>query len=238
MDTRVAHTPPPSLGHEATNGHMSTIARGSFNHVKERLLRAPKRERTSHVARPKSRDERLARVAQLERRESTKRYARYAAFSVAAIVLLAGAAYGISRIPKGPTTVHWHANWKVYVDGEPVRFTDRQFDMSMAKSRIHFHLPDDAKLHLEGPDNRLTLLDLFHSPLKGDISDTKLILPTGSTRPGSFENDANMRLQAYYKPLKLSRTLPVRFPKPGGQSSLRFMASRRISWMRWPLQCV
>jgi len=181
---------------------MSTIARGSFNHVKERLLRAPKRERTSHVARPKSRDERLARVAQLERRESTKRYARYAAFSVAAIVLLAGAAYGISRIPKGPTTVHWHANWKVYVDGEPVRFTDRQFDMSMAKSRIHFHLPDDAKLHLEGPDNRLTLLDLFHSPLKGDISDTKLILPTGSTRPGSFENDANMRLQAYYKPLK------------------------------------
>lgn len=131
-----------------------------------------------------------------------RRYPRYAAYGLAAVLLVAGAAYGISRLPKGPVTVHWHADWKVYVNDTNVRFTDRSFDMSIAQSRIHFHLPDDTKLHLEGPDDRLRLIDLFHSPLQGDISDTRIVLPAGSTHAGTFENSPNGTFHAYVKPLK------------------------------------
>lgn len=153
------------------------------------------------MKRPRSADERRAIVASIERKEAMRKYAKVGGIALAAIVILAGAAYGVSLLPKKPTTVHWHANWKVYVNDENVRFTARSFDMSVAKSRIHLHLPDDVKLHLEGPDNRLTLLDLFHSPLQGELSDGKMILPQGSSAPGTYESNATHQLHVYVKPL-------------------------------------
>lgn len=137
----------------------------------------------------------------LERKEGLRRFGKIAAFSVAGLVVIAGAVYGLSLLPKAAATVHWHANLKTFVNDQQISFTSPRFDMSQSKSRIHFHLPNDMQMHLEGPSDRLRLIDFFHSPLGGDISDSKLVLPDGSSRPGTYTANDTSQLRLFYLPL-------------------------------------
>ena len=117
----------------------------------------------------------------------------------AVLVVLAGAAYGFTLLPEKPRTVHWHPTWEVYAEGENVRWTSDDFDMSSTRSRMHFHLPDDNTIHAEGPENRLRLGTLF-TTMGGELSDTTLGIPEGTSKPGAYETNVTHRVRVFVQP--------------------------------------
>lgn len=129
--------------------------------------------------------ERAQRLKQLERQQKLRQGARWAAYSVVGILVIAGAAYGISLLPEKPGMVHYHAKYQVYVDGEQVSFDHPAFN-GMKYGPAHLHAPEYDKLHNEGREGSGTLGKFFAYTLEGKLSDNEMILPQGTSHPGTY----------------------------------------------------
>lgn len=139
-------------------------------------------------------EERRKRLAQLERQEKARNALKWSSIAAVAIVLVAGAAYGISKLPKQPQQVHWHAKYRVYVDGQLVSFANPRFD-GMKYEEAHIHAPEYDTIHNEGLEGRGTLGRFFEFQLGGKLSDTEIVLPQGSSIPGDYKANDTARVQ-------------------------------------------
>lgn len=159
------------------------------------------RGRCAGVAKPKDRSERMAIVAQMERKEKAKRFARNVAIGLVVLVLLAGAAYGISKIPSPPRSVHWHAKWEVFVNDEQLNF-DNFIDASRNNGGslylpAHLHKPSNI-IHNEGREGEGTMGKLFLYHLGGKLTNDEMVLPNGVLpTSGDFKDDGNHTLQMF-----------------------------------------
>lgn len=131
---------------------------------------------------------------ELERKENLKKYAKWGAYGVLGIVVLAGAAYGISLLPKEPKQVHWHAKYRVYVDGQLVNMANPRFD-GMKYGDAHIHAPEYDKIHNEGREGRGTLGKFFDFQLGGKFTDTELLIPQGASPAGDFKVNDTEKLR-------------------------------------------
>lgn len=118
------------------------------------------------------------------------------ALGVAIVAALAGTAYGMSLIPDPPKNVHWHPTWEAYVNDQNVRWSGRQFDMSMMGGGIHFHQPNDNVVHAESRSDRLTLGNLFVR-LRAEITDDSLTIPSEAMPSGEFTANETARLRVF-----------------------------------------
>jgi hypothetical protein len=153
------------------------------------------------LARPKDRSERMAIVAQMERKERTKRFLRNSAIGLVVLVLVAGAAYGISKIPPPARTVHWHAKWEVFVNDQQMNF-DNFIDVSRNNGGslylpAHLHSPSNI-IHNEGKEGQGTMSKLFLFHVGGKLTNDEMVLPNGVfPTSGDFKNDGNHTLQMF-----------------------------------------
>lgn len=143
-----------------------------------------------------TREERVARVRQIERREKTRRYARWGAYGVLALLVIAGAGYGISLLPKEPNQVHWHAKYQIHVDGQLVNMANPRFN-GMAYADAHIHAPDYDLIHNEGTEGRGTLGAFFAYQLGGKLSDDEMVIPAGTSRSGEFKANGTETLRLF-----------------------------------------
>lgn len=160
------------------------------------------------MARPKDPAERARRVAEMERKASMRRGLRWGVVVLAALVVLGGVAYGISRIPPPPKDVHWHAKYQVWVDGQQVSFANSKFDANVQTDfylPAHMHGPNFDVIHNEGKEGQGTLGKFFAFGLFGGrIADDELVIPegaslasTGAPFSGDFKVQGNQTLGLY-----------------------------------------
>jgi hypothetical protein len=153
------------------------------------------------MARPRDPAERARIVAAVERKEKTQRAARWTGVILVAILVIAGAAYGISKLPKPPQQVHWHATYEVFVEGKPVVFNQPQFffdDNPDARYlAAHIHQCNPQLIHNEGKEGEGTLTGLFNIDLHGKLSNDELVVPQGAVDSGDYKVGGNNTLQLF-----------------------------------------
>ncbi|MFA5943274.1 MAG: hypothetical protein WC876_02280 [Candidatus Thermoplasmatota archaeon] len=114
--------------------------------------------------------------------------------SVATLVI--GAAWAFTAAPGDDETIHIHAAWALFVDGDRVNFTAPAYDLANTGFlRGHLHVPDQDIIHLEGTPG-LTLADFFHGSLDADLWDTGLRLDA-SHAGAELRNDGNRTLRLF-----------------------------------------
>lgn len=153
------------------------------------------------MVRPKDRAARMQIVAEMERKEKAKRLSRSVAIGLVAILVLAGAVYGISKIPGPPKTVHWHAKFEVWVNDQQLDFSafadrSQNYDGKLYEP-AHLHQPANI-IHNEAKEGQGTLSKFFLYDLGGKIVNDEIVLPPG-VRPvsGDFKNDGNKTLRMF-----------------------------------------
>lgn len=120
-----------------------------------------------------------------------RKIGRYALFAIIGIVVIAGLAFGISRLPKEPAQVHWHAKYRIYVNDRLVNLANPRFD-GMHYNDAHLHSPDFDTIHNEGREGRGTMGAFFSYQLGGKLADDELVLPAGAVPAGDFKvNETN-----------------------------------------------
>lgn len=167
----------------------------------------------------RQRARRAEHAREVARRERPKQIAKYTAYVVAGILIVAGAAYGFMLLPDPPKRVHWHTQWLLIVEGEEVVMSHPKFD-GMMGSGPHIHLPNYRTLHFEGKLDRGVQLGLFFKrALDGELTDDRIILPPETNKQGVFEETGNNTLFAYLQPggqgnwTEYSGSLPKYLPK-------------------------
>lgn len=110
-------------------------------------------EREKRIAEMKAK---LGMAESFERTERMDRVAtgvRLTAIGIGLLVLLAGGAWGLSKLSDlGPEECrfHEHATFRVYEHDEELGFKHSRFDMRNMAMRAHLHQPNDYLVHLEG----------------------------------------------------------------------------------------
>jgi len=145
----------------------------------------------------------MAIVAQMERKEKSKRLLRNAAIGLAILIVVAGAAYGISKLPSPRRTVHWHAKYEVYVNSQHLNFDNPALNGQSLNYNhalylpAHLHSPSDV-IHNEGLEGEGTMAKFFDYDLGGKLTSTEMVVPPvvlGAN--GDFKTDANHTLQMF-----------------------------------------
>lgn len=140
--------------------------------------------------------EQIQRLKRLERQQKLRKGVRWAAYSVVGLLLVASAAYGVSLLPDRPKMVHYHALYEVYVDDEQVSFAHPAFS-GMKYGAAHLHAPEYGKLHNEGREGSGTLGRFFDFTLEGTLSDTEMVLPQGTSHPGTYTVNESRDLRLF-----------------------------------------
>lgn len=111
---------------------------------------------------------------------------------VIATSLVLGSAWAFAEAPQDEETIHHHAAWALFVDGERLNFTGLEYDLSSTGFlRGHLHSPNQDIVHIEGTPG-LTLAGFVRGSLGGELTDTSLRL--SSLPGGEARNDGNRTL--------------------------------------------
>lgn len=106
-----------------------------------------------------ARQRRAQRLAAKRRRELPARAAKTAAVGLAVALVLAGGAWAVPKLlGSGSDDCLWHehATFRVFVNGEELRFQHSSFEMQrrgtpgLLPMKSHLHQPNDSLVHLEG----------------------------------------------------------------------------------------
>lgn len=153
------------------------------------------------MARPRDPAERARIVAAVERKEKTRRALRWTAGAIVVILVIAGAAYGLSKLPKAPAQVHWHAAYEIYADGNLVAFTSPQFFYDSNPNAqylpAHLHQGCPTIIHNEAKEGQGHLADLFNYDLQGKLTNNELLVPAGAIGAGDYKVGGNQTLQLF-----------------------------------------
>lgn len=148
----------------------------------------------------RARSEKRARGLAIARREArlanAVRSGKIALAVAVGLVVVAGFGYLAVKNP-GPKKIHWHANWLVVVDDEPVDFASPAFDGHVSGS-THLHMPNFRTIHYEGTEGTATLGSFFRANIAGDIADDRLRLAAQTSAPGTFVEDEDRELRVRY----------------------------------------
>lgn len=145
------------------------------------------------MARPKDKAERARIAAQLQRQDSTKRMLRNGGIALVVLLVVAGAAYGISKIPKEPPFVHYHAKFQVYANGNLESFANPKWDGAVYEA-AHMHAPHYDVIHNEAREGQGTMGKFFQFDLGGKLTNDELLVPAGASFPGDYKANATHKV--------------------------------------------
>lgn len=161
-------------------------------------------EREKHIAQMQAKLRRTEAFEKRERADKISGTLKLAALGIAAILVLAGGVWGVSKLASlGPAECrfHEHATFRVVVDDRELSFKHNEFDMrgGPMPMRAHLHQPDDAKIHLEGG---CADVQTFFSFMKVKVGPDHLKLDDVLHGGRDLRPDANNTLQFYlYHPV-------------------------------------
>lgn len=140
--------------------------------------------------------DRLKRVAALERKAKVRHALRWTGYVMFALVIIGGAGWVVANAPEGPQRVHWHAYYQVWIDDEEVSFANPEFN-GMKYGAAHLHAPAYNKIHNEAEEGKGTLGRFFKFTLGGDFQDHEIVLPEGTSRPGTYAENETQELRLF-----------------------------------------
>jgi hypothetical protein len=156
------------------------------------------------MARPKDPAERRRLVQQAERKEKTQRALRTTAFVLGGVVVLAGAVYGISKLPQPAPQVHWHATYQFWIDDQQTHIVStnlffESYDQSHATDALpaHVHECNPNLIHNEGREGEGSLVTLFEVTWGTKLTSNEVVIPPGMTPTGDYKTDSTHSLALY-----------------------------------------
>lgn len=143
------------------------------------------------------RAERVREAQRQARPQKLMKNVKVTALVLVGILALGGAVYGYTQLPDPPARVHWHAKYQIVVDNETVSFHDPEIYDMRRYHDAHLHPPDQDIIHNEGREGRGNLAGFVKFTLGGDLTPAKLVLPPGSSKPGTYVEEDGNKVQIF-----------------------------------------